>query len=88
MKICHKCFQPEHTHRCFPISHPTISINLDTNTPYSIILLILQNAGVKIKQSSYSVMTQITGFIEEESDIEEVSEEEEEPEKKTQKKAV
>ena len=86
MKICSKCFQPEHTHRCFPISHPTISINLDTNTPYSIILLILQNSGVKIKQSSYSVMTQIAGFIEEESVIEEVSSDEEE--KKTQKKAL
>ena len=86
MKICSKCFQPDHTHRCFPISHPTISINLDTNTPYSIILLILQNSGVKIKQSSYSVMTQIAGFIEEESVIEEVSSDEEE--KKTQKKAL
>lgn len=98
MKICNKCFQTQHdNYKCFPISHPTISINIDTNTPYSIILLVLQNAEIKIKRSSYSVMPQIAGIMETVEPSIEVStsdedededEEEEEAEKKTQKKSL
>lgn len=53
MKICHKCFQLEHTHKCYLISHPTISIKLDTHVPYSVILAILEDSGVKPINISY-----------------------------------
>ena len=64
MKICKSCFQPVDfcNKKCFPISHPTISVSIDTNTPFSVILGVLQRSGIKIKQASFTVMPTMGGF--------------------------
>jgi hypothetical protein len=54
MKICNKCFQIEHNSNCNFISHPTISIELETHVPYSVILAILEEAKVRFTKFTYS----------------------------------
>ncbi len=62
-RICVKCFQflnenEEKFHKtCFPITHPPISINLETNFPVSVVMEVLKRANIKVHTHSSSTMT-------------------------------
>jgi hypothetical protein len=62
-KVCVKCFQFLHENeekmhkRCFPISHPPVSINIETNFPVSVVMEVLKRANIKVHNSSSSTMT-------------------------------
>lgn len=62
-KVCVKCFQflhenEEKMHKhCFPITHPPVSINIETNFPVSIVMEVLKRANIKVHYSSSSTMT-------------------------------
>lgn len=82
-RICVKCFQfldknEEKMHKsCFPISHPPVSINIETNFPVSVVMEVLKRANIKVHTSSSSTMTTMnfnSESFKEQAIIEELSE--------------
>jgi len=59
MKICRSCYQDktlcEDGKLCIPVSHPSLSFTVKTNTPYSVVLKVLQDANIKIEDSCHVI---------------------------------
>ena len=88
-RICVKCFQflnenEEKMHKtCFPITHPPISINIETNFPVSVVMEVLKRANIKVHTHSSSTMTTMNfdpQTFHTEATVEEMSESESESE--------
>lgn len=95
-RICVKCFQfldknEEKMHKtCFPISHPCISINIETNFPVSVVMEVLKRANIKVQTHSSSTMTTMnfnSESFQEQAIIEELSESESENDEEVDMKA-